>query len=540
MSFHLISTSPDGKSVEKKYAKYLKSLYKVQTLANSLDDQWPPPVTDQVFKLAMIQTDIKVRRGHSDVDLVRKKTITGKVDNVLRRKVPIELENVFTVIKGHRKSVLIEGAPGSGKSTLSFHMCCKWVEGSLFQEYKLVIIVKLRDLYTQNARSIAELIPRRNESMGQEIVERITNDDGNNVLFVLDGWDELPRNAPSYSMILGLVKGTLLAECSIIITSQPISSLMLHSLVALRIEILGFTREELHQYFMNCLGNSRQAVDTLLQRIRQNPVIEGSCYLPLNASILVHLFKSRGNMLPTTQYGIFSELVCSCIFRHLMKTRQDIYELKSLDELPPEVAGPFGELCRIAYKGIIEDRVVFELSPTFNTLGLLQRVESFAVHSTSYSFNFLHLTIQELLASIYMASKLDKREQTMQFRKLFGQSRFSAVFQFYAAKTKLQTSGISDFVKQIATSNDQILLVPLLHCLFEAKDSSLCQMVVGELKQKLSLSSVSLTPLDCYCLGYFLTYCKDFEVELWDCSIGDDHCKSLFRTGQVYNFHTLR
>ena len=534
-------TAQDDK--REKHARYLKSLYKVQTLANSSEDQWPPPVTDQVFNLAMIncQTD-KVRRGCTDDDMVRKKTIAGKVDNVLRQKVPIELENVFTEIKDNkRKLVLMEGAPGSGKSTLSFHMCRRWTEESLFQEYKLVILVKLRDLCVQEAKSIAELIPRRNESMGQETEEAITNNDGQRVLFVLDGWDELPRNAHSCSMILKLIKGRQLHECSIIVTSRPTSSAILHSLVTLRIEILGFTKEELNQYFMKCLESSRQAVETLLQRIRQNPIVEGSCYLPLNASILVHLFKCRGNMLPTTQYGIFTELVCSCIVRHLKKTGQDIDELKSLEKLPPKVAGPFLELCQIAYNGIIEDKVVFDLSPTFNTLGLLQGVESFAVYSKSYSFNFLHLTIQELLAAIYMTSKLDEGEQFRQFKQLFGQARFSAVFQFFAAKTKLQISGIGDIVKQVAkNSSNKALLVSLLSCLFEAQDSSLCQMVVGELKQKLDLSGVSLTLAECYYLGYFLTYCEDFHVDLQSCSIGDDHCKSLFRPGQVYSFQTLK
>ena len=201
-----------------KYAQYLKSLYKVQSIASYSDDQWPPPVTDQVFKLAIINCQAeKVRIGYADVDLVRNKTITGKVDNVLRQKVPIELEHVFTVIKGYRKSVLMEGAPGSGKSTLSFHMCRQWTAGNPFYEYKLIILVRLRDLRIQNARSIAELIPRHNELMGQEIEEEITSNDGKHVLFILDGWDELPPNAPSYSMIMNIIKGRKLQECAIII-----------------------------------------------------------------------------------------------------------------------------------------------------------------------------------------------------------------------------------------------------------------------------------------------------------------------------------
>ena len=539
------------------YAQYLKTLFKATTLANSSNDQWPPPCTDSVFRLAMIRNE-KVRRGCTDDAAVREKTISGKVDDVLQRMDLIELEDIFKVKKqqgegkGQReevKKVLMEGAPGSGKSTLSFHMCCQWTEGHLFQEYKLVILVRLRE--TTNVKSLADLLPRRNDKMGREIVDLITASDGDNVLFILDGWDELPPHAPAYSFMIELVKGTKLPKSSIIITSRPTSSAILHSIVHLQIEILGFTKDELQQYFKKCLQNSAEAAERLLQRIKQNPIVEGTCYLPLNASILVHLFKCGGNVLPTTQYGIFTELVCTCIFRHLKKTHQDINELKSLDELPSATAAQFKHLCKVAYDGVMQDIVIFDLGSNFNTLGLLQGVESLAVRGKSYSYNFLHLSIQELLCAIYMADELDENEQTKQFKQLFGQPRFMLVFQFFAAKTKLKTAGISEVVTQVARKcsvdkpsiEDKTLLVSLMHCLFEAQDSSLCQLVADELDQKLTLGTwkngIRLNPTDCYYLGYFLTFCKGFEVFLAACSIGDDHCKSLFRNEEVYNLRSL-
>ena len=500
------------------------------------------------------------RGGFRDDAVVREKTISGKVDDVLQRMVLIELEDIFKVKKQQgrgtgqqmeAKKVLMEGAPGSGKSTLSFHMCRQWTEGHLFQEFKLVILVRLREI--ANAKSLAELLPQRNEEMGREIKNTITDSDGENVLFILDGWDELPSKAPAYSFILDLVNGNKFQKCSIIITSRPTSSAILHTIVHLQIEILGFTKDELQHYFRKCLENSVEAAERLLQRIKQNPIIEGTCYLPLNASILVHLFKCKGNVLPTTQYGIFTELVCTCIFRHLnKKTRQDINELKSLDELPPDTAAQFKDLCKIAYDGVMRDVVIFDLGPNFNTLGLLQGVESLAICGKSYSYNFLHLSIQELLYAMHMANELDEEEQTKQFKKLFGQPRFMLVFQFFAAKTKLKTSGISEVVTQVAmkcsvgraSTEDRTLLVSLMHCLFEAQDSSLCQLVADELKQKLILGTYSgggirLNPADCYYLGYFLTFCKGFEVSLARCSIGDDHCKSLFRKEQVYDLLSL-
>ena len=510
----------------------------------------------------MIKSDM--RRGNFiDDAVVREKTISGKVDDVLQRMDLIELEDIFETKNQPKKDhdqdpemkaqkVLMEGAPGSGKSTLSFHMCRQWTEGHRFQEFKLVILVRLREI--ANAKSLAKLLPQRNEEMGCEIEDTITANDGENVLFILDGWDELPSKAPAYSFILNLVKGIKLPKSSIIVTSRPTSSAILHSLVHLQIEILGFTKDELQQYFRKCLQNSAKAAERLLQRIKQNPIIEGTCYLPLNASILVHLFKCRGNVLPTTQYGIFTELVCTCIFRHLnKKTCQDVNELKSLDELPPDTAAQFKHLCKIAYDGVMRDVVIFDLGPNFNTLGLLQGVESLAICGKSYSYNFLHLSIQELLCAIHMANELDEEEQTKQFKKLFGQPRFMLVFQFFAAKTKLKTSGISEVVTRVAkkcsvdrpSTEDRTLLVSLMHCLFEAQDSLLCQLVAGELKQKLTLGTwtgggIRLNPADCYYLGYFLTFCKGFEVSLASCSIGDDHCKSLFRKEQVYDLLSLK
>ena len=158
------------------------------------DDQWPPRVSHKIFRLAMIKTE-QEWKAHTDNDLVREKTITGKVDNVLLCKVPIELKDVFKEIKkDQRRLVLMEGAPGSGKSTLSLFVCQQWTAGRLFQEYKLAILVRLRELVIQNAKNISELLPRQTESMGQRISDEIISSNGKDILFILDGWNELPHN----------------------------------------------------------------------------------------------------------------------------------------------------------------------------------------------------------------------------------------------------------------------------------------------------------------------------------------------------------
>ena len=88
----------------------------------SSSHQWPPSVTKKYFRLAMIQS-AGVQRGRIDNKFVRM-TITGKVNNILQHKYPTELENIET--RDQRKVILLEGAPGCGKSTLSVYICQQW------------------------------------------------------------------------------------------------------------------------------------------------------------------------------------------------------------------------------------------------------------------------------------------------------------------------------------------------------------------------------------------------------------------------------
>ena len=539
-----------------KYAEELKCRCKAKARAPSDDTQWPPPVDDKhkVFRLEIVEAKRKIRRTGVENDWVRYKTI-DKVDKVARQRDPVELKDIFSKIEG-QSNVLMEGAPGSGKSTLSFHIRHEWAKGELFQDYKLVILIKLRDLIVHNAKSVADLLQGVIREV--HVAEEIMASKGEGILFILDGWDELPVGKPGHSVILDLIKGDELWKSSIITTSRPTSSAILHEHVSLRAEILGFSKSELRSYFEFCLKDKPKDVDDLLKRIKDNPIIEGICYLPLNASILVHLFICGRGELPNTQYGIFSDLICNCIYRYLRRTQPaatDIPKIKSLSKLPPSVKSDFQRLCELAYDGIMKDEVIFHLEqPGFVTLDLLQKVESFDRYGgMSYSYNFLHLSIQELLAAYHIATKLTDDDQAKKFEEMYNNPRFSAVFQFYAAITKLKTPEIKDVVVQVAKGcavdspnrTDEALFLSLLHCLYEAQDSSLCKLVADQLKSKLKLGSsifdsITLSLAGCFSLQYFLKHLENFDVDLNEYSIDGDKCKALFKPDQVYPIKSLK
>ena len=553
---------------DRSYTAYLKHCYKPKQEDNCVDGNitWPPPVTNKVFRLAIIKSDNVIRRRNNKRDC---NILWNKINK--SHKDLIELGELFNGIeRDKQRKVLIEGVAGSGKSTLSLYICHQWRAGKLFKEYKQVILVKLRERSVQQAQNIVDILPHDSDTMKFAAEKEITDKGGMGVLFIFDGWDELPHNSnkpfPYTHPVVDVLKGRKLCNCSIIITSRPISTLDLQLCVSSRFEILGFDKSELRKYFSDCLNNESMQVNTFLQKIQEIPAVEASCCIPLNASILVHLFKCE-NRLPPTEYEIFCEVVLNCIVRHQKKQGIDS-KLISLDRLPSDIKKDFDYLCEIAYTGAKNGTIIFDkcdLRRDFNTLGLVQGVESFTKHGESISYNFIHLAIQELLSAIYLATQLEPSEQVEEFEMLFGQPRFTGIFRYYAAHTKLSTSGIGNIInravtypkraKLISTHSDdsnfefqestfeytpQTLLLSVIHCLFHAEDDRLNKSVAQQLNQQLDLSYIRLNPADCHSLSYFLSYCGQFSVDLKNCSIDTDGCKMLFRQNGSYPLKILK
>ena len=68
----------------------------------------------------------------------------------------------------------------------------------------MVLLVRLRDPEVQKAHSISEILPFADEN--EVIAREIVHYRGKNVLFLLDGWDELPQELQRESVFRTLIE----------------------------------------------------------------------------------------------------------------------------------------------------------------------------------------------------------------------------------------------------------------------------------------------------------------------------------------------
>ena len=320
----------------------------------------------------------------------------------------------------------------------------------------------------------------------------------------------------------------------------------LHGL-ANRVDILGFTKGDIHNYFGNALKSHlpnsevKSACDKLSSHLHRYPVIESCCYVPLNAAILAFIYLNHDQTLPITQCELFQELVLCCIVREL-KTRQPdrvLEDFSSFEDLPADLKEQLHKLSELAFNGVMQNKIVFtqkELT-SLSTLGLLHSVQGFGlIGSKLVSCNFIHLAIQELLAAYYI-SRLEPAEHSNRFEKLLNDNHKFPVLKFYSGLTRLTNESVRNLITRFNfdqyESDSMRCLIAFLNCIFEAQihNQSFYEQLLHTLKSRVDLSFISLSPMDCLSVHYFLSSIRTLAkgkicLNISFCSI-DDQCLGM-------------
>ena len=329
------------------------------------------------------------------------------------------------------KYILIEGAPGMGKTTLCKEIAYQWAENSLLKDTELLFLIYLHDPAIKNINHLKDLVHyqydflEENDELSKQCAKFLNFRNGIDLTIVFDGYDEY--NSSSDSIITKILDRKVLPQCRILITSRLTASNRLRRLADVRVEVLGFTDESKAQYIKQELKDHPDEINELQTYLNTHPSIKSICYMPMMMTILVYMFKEKG-CLPNNSTELYDKFIALTMCHHLQKHNilGDVFV--SLQALPIEYNSVLTDLSKFAFLTLQNKQKVFSkkdiknLCPnsslaSFNleTFGFINSVKYFCIDKgDSHVFSFLHLSIHEYLAAYYLSSI----DQCGQFKEL--------------------------------------------------------------------------------------------------------------------------
>ena len=391
----------------------------------------------------------------------------GGVEQVPHEKVALDYKDIlsFSPPAGiSRQRVLIEGVPGSGKSTLVQRMCHDWSIGRFAHDYKVVVQVTLRSLPKDQKLSLEDLIftSVEDEDAVKEIAQVITSQKGRGMLFVFDGFDEMSNEMQEKSIVRSILDGRLAPQSSFVVTTRPISAESLYHCVDRRVEISGFGEKEVKEYITEYFASSNPSAGRqLLSTLSLRPHIKRLCYVPLLLLMICYMVSLGGDSaeLPRTLHELFELLIILTVNHNLERAgrKERAGSLQDVRRHCPS----FAKLAQLALDGIEKDTIIFpdldfEVDPAL--LGFFNRITARnRLGIISCTSHFLHLTLQEFMAALVVAKKTPeeqvtfwKRHLTLRYNKegrfVLAPDRYHRLFLFYSGVSGLSTPGIQSML----------------------------------------------------------------------------------------------
>ncbi|XP_059718050.1 NLR family CARD domain-containing protein 3 isoform X3 [Haemorhous mexicanus] len=555
-------------------------------------------------------TNLLLVEGLSDIqqkehDILQVETTKG----LPRAAKSIPLEKLFLPLSKvsipPRISVTV-GVAGIGKSTLVKLFVCSWAKGEISRDILFVLPLTFRELNTYEKLSAERLLcsacPRTAEPGSLSAGAART-------LLILDGLDEFKtpldfsnaavctdpkKEIQVDNLITNIIRGNLLQEASVWVTSRPVAAGQIPSgLVDRMTEIRGLGAAEMKDFLDQMFPDNGDLSGQVLQHIRANRSLHVLCTIPgfcrISGSSIAYFLKHGGDrsreatVVPRTLSEIYSYYFKMALSGDWLEKPREALRIEQAVNTSKKLVGSLG---RLAFYGLLRRKHVFyeqdmkahgiDLSLLHSCLSTRLLLKEDMPASTAYYFS--HLTIQEFLAALYYYTAAKRAifdlfaESGMSWPKLGFLSHFRSAVQRALQAEHGQLDIFIRFLSGLLSPRVNRLLsgwlllkgehgafreqavgalrgclgaehavtwraVNAMRCLHELQHADTAQ-AVEEAMRSGSLAGM-LTPVNCSALAYLLQVsdvCLE-ETNLSNC-LTYNVCKSLL--SQLLFCHSLR